>query len=240
MRAILITLIIANVAYFVYQEYVYQVPPTLPDNTVSSTDVKTISLLSELSARLSNKKQRDKEMTKVISNPVTVTVEEDAGNSGCMAIGPFNDLNSGQGVVTQLTALDLIVELKAVDNESVNRDYRVMIPPASSPQEAFRKLRELQSQNIDSYVISAGRNSQGISLGVFSTRFAAVALQEELQDAGYNPEIVDMPTLTREFWIFSTSERALVLDSDAWISLTANHPDLELRSHPCTSIKFKS
>ena len=74
-----------------------------------------------------------------------------------------------------------------------------MIPPAASLEEAFRKLRELQSQGIDSYVITRGNDALAISLGVFSTIKAAKAAQQS--NYGYESMIAKIQRLDRSYWI---------------------------------------
>ena len=226
MRAIFITLVTLNIAYLVYQQYFYQAPVKVTVTSVNEDSVERIVLLSEKSGQ----SLREKEIDLVISNPVTV---ESESNVGCMAVGPFTDLFQGQNVVEQLAAFDLAVELKAIDNETLESDFRVMIPPTSSLQEAFRKLRELQSQQIDSYVISQGKDTLGISLGVFSTKEAADVLFLKMQDAGYVVRIVGIPTVEREFWIFSTTGKDLELNDQVLVGLIANYPFLALQEKPC-------
>jgi len=55
---------------------------------------------------------------------------------------------------------------RLLDDLLQGHDFRVFIDLAPSFEAAFRKLRELQSQNIYSYVIAQGRYAFGISLGV--------------------------------------------------------------------------
>ncbi|MEO2177480.1 MAG: hypothetical protein ABGY96_25765 [bacterium] len=226
MRAIFVTLIMLNIAYFVYQQYIYQAPVKATVTSVKEDGVERIALVSEKPRQ----SLREKEMDLVVSNPVTV---DSRTNTGCMAIGPFADLFQGQNVVEQLAFFDLAVELKAIDSETLDSDFRVMIPPMSSLQEVFRKLRELQSQLIDSHVISQGKDTLGISLGVFSTKEAAEVLFRKMQGAGYNVQIVGIPTVDREFWIFSTSEKDLKLDSLVLADLVASYPSLVLQEKPC-------
>jgi len=226
MRAILVTLVVFNIAYFVYQQYVHPEPVRIRVTSVKEDNVESIVLLRENLDR----KLRLKEMDLVVSNPVKVDIDS---NPDCIAVGPFADLFEGQDVVEQLISFELGVELKAIDNKTIDSDFRVMISPMNSLQEAFRKLRELQSQKIDSYVISQGEDTLGISLGVFSTKDAADALLAKLKKAGYNVKIVGIPMVTREFWIFSTTGKDLKLDSQVWAALVKNYPVLELRRKQC-------
>jgi len=227
MRWIFITLVLINLGYFGFH-YLYddsQRPAKIAINGFEE-DVELIYLLSENS----NDSLRKQEMDLVIKNPVREVIE---GDKNCLAIGPFSDLVSGQNVSDRLSAVDLSVELKAIDKATGENDYRVMIPPVSSLQEAFRKLRELKSQGIDGYVITQGKDALGISLGVYSSADAASRTQTELKDAGYETDIVDIPTRTREFWIFTSGAQIQEMNERVWQSISENHPGLQRQPEHC-------
>lgn len=226
MRYIFFTLLLANIGYFVYASY--QDERDTADVRVATTvprypeSVETIYLLNE------NEGAREQRLNDVINDPV---LGDAAGN--CLALGPFSSLFEGQAVVEQLQALDFEVELRAVDQSTGQSDYRVMIPPMRSLQDAFRKLRELKSREIDSYVITQGKDALGVSLGVFSSLDAAQAARQQRARDGYETEIVEIPRLAREFWIFSTSSRNLELARALREGLTESHPGLLQRLIPC-------
>jgi len=224
-RAVFVSLVLLNILHFVYREQLYK-PPIKSTVTVVEQDIESIFLLSENSTF----NLKEKEMDLVVNNPLKV---EAGGVEECLAIGPFDDIFKGQNIVYQLSAIELSAKLKAIDRPTGENDYRVMMPAASSLQEAFRKLRELDSQNIDSYVITEGQDALGISLGVFSTQVAAESLKQVLSKSGYVVEIVLIPTLVREFWIFSSDGQNLSVDGDTWTSLVANYPEIEQRLQQC-------
>ena len=169
MRYIFLTLLLANFGYLGY-ELLGQ--PSASSNTVVTmpgkppAEDKTIFLLTE--------KQPDEtdsaHLDTVINNPVQ---KDDSASNTCDAIGPFQDIFSGQALLNQLQAMNINAALHAVDQPTGQNDYRVLIPPANSLQDAFRKLRELKSRNIDSYVITQGEHALAISLGLFSDEAAA-------------------------------------------------------------------
>lgn len=190
---------------------------------VRGSSTTNIQLLSELSSS----RARNAEMSDVVSNPLRV---KSNGAQTCIVVGPFADVFSGQNALEQLSALDLAVELKAVDVATGGNDYRVLIPPASSPEEAFRKLRELQASDIDSYVITQGPQALGISLGVFSTTKAAEALKNRVQELGYGSQILKIERLSRAYWIFPGPDTDLTVSASIWM---ANRPELEMKSLKC-------
>jgi hypothetical protein len=215
-------LLLLNGSYFGLQLLMPAEKPQLQGRTQSSSGAN-ILFLSELSSA----GIRNAEMSEVVSNPLRI---KNDGAQTCVAVGPFVDVFSGQNALEQLSALDLRVELKAVDVAAGGNDYRLLIPSASSPEEAFRKLRELQASDIDSYVITQGPQALGISLGVFSTTVAAEALKDRVEAMGYSSEILEIVRLSRAYWIFLGAETDFTESANTWM---ANRPELEMKSLKC-------
>lgn len=217
MRYIFYVLLAANIGYFSYQwfyatELVNKSRPT-------SQSMSNIVLLREV-----NPNDRASEMAEVVSNPIRVNTSD---AQTCFGIGPFDDVFSGQNALDQLAALDVTAELKAMDSATGERDFRVYIPPAASAEEAFRMLRELQASEIDSYVITQGDQALGISLGVFSANEAAITVQNQLKEMGYEPEILGIERLARTYWIYPP------LESQAAANWLQNQPNLEMKATNC-------
>lgn len=123
-----------------------------------------------------------------------------SGAAGCLGLGPFPDLAAGSRMQQRLADLGLAAELLTVDEDTGGKDYRVLLPPADSSSAAFRTLRELKAQKIDSFVIREGPYALGISLGVFSTLGAAKRMQEQIIRQNYPAELAPIPRLQRRYW----------------------------------------
>ncbi|MFT4713291.1 MAG: hypothetical protein ACJAVI_004356 [Candidatus Azotimanducaceae bacterium] len=233
MKMIFWTLLLLNFIFFGYHylelsgESQGVLKPGARLKQISSSGVQAIYLLNENS----NSEIREQELEFIIKNPLRS--ETGAQSKMCLGIGPFADLFAGQSVAEQLKALDLNVELKAIDQLVGQSDYRIMIPPASTLQDAFRKLRELKSQNIDSYVITQGKDSLGISLGVYSRELAAINAKEKLEAEGYKSVMVEIPRLIREFWILNAGQSDLNLPLEVWQRMLNEYPKLEQKQLPC-------
>ncbi|MBL4682124.1 MAG: SPOR domain-containing protein, partial [Pseudomonadales bacterium] len=175
MKNIFVSLLLVNVVYFAYKTFstTGSAPVVIARSSVAT--VESIYLLSENA----NSEVRDRELKLIVSNPVQSVESSESIDLSCLAVGPFHDIFVSQSAADRLLALGFSVEVKAMDVVTELNDYRVMIPPAQSLQSAFRKLRELKSQGIDSYVITQGAGVLSISLGVFSTEQAALNLQSE-------------------------------------------------------------
>ena len=147
----------------------------------------------------------------------------------------MTDLFAGQNLVETLKAQAFDVVLRAVDRPSGENDYRVLIPPAKTLQDAFRKLRVLKSSEIDSYVITQGPDALGISLGLFSARAAAELAKAAFVDEGYETQIREIPRIDREYWVFAPrSTEELVIDSGLWASIEDDFPAIQQKMQVCT------
>lgn len=196
MRYIVATLIVLNILYLYINLSGERVSGTKDELSLDKNNIASIRLLSEAGI------SRQRQMEQVVNNPtVLVPVEE----PNCQAVGPFSSVTTGQSVLERLTAMDFAVQLRALDRALNEYYYRVLIPPAASLEAAFRKLRELKTLGIDSYVITKGKDSLGISMGVYASAFAAQEVRQNLESDGYPTSLRQVARLEREYWIFSLS-----------------------------------
>ena len=135
----------------------------------------------------------------VLAQPILVTATDEV--KSCMGLGPFENVISAQGVAERINAIGYTVEMTAIDTLTGGSDYRVVMPPLSTLQEAFRKLREFKSRDIDSFVITKGEDAQGISLGVFSSIGAAENYKQKLVGLGYEVFVKVIPRVNRGYWV---------------------------------------
>ncbi|XOV85925.1 MAG: hypothetical protein ACFHX7_13210 [Pseudomonadota bacterium] len=220
MRYVFFTLLAVNLVFLAYilaRPAELDEPPRVPTYPAG---VEPILLPSE--------NREDAAMARVVENPL---VQKQVDQTGCPAIGPFETLFKGQAAVEQLSALEIPADLRAIDQPLGESDYRVMIPPSASLEEAFRKLRELKSRDIESYVITQGADSLGISLGVFSTSGAALNAQAQHERQGYDTSIVEIPRLVREFWIFTSDPDSV--QGSLWENLAAENAALRRQLMSC-------
>jgi len=234
MRNIFVSLLLVNIVYFAYKAFsaADSAPVVIARSSVAT--VESIYLLSENA----DSEVRDRELELIVSNPVRRVVPNEGAELNCLAVGPFHDIFVSQAAADRLLALGFSVEVKAMDVVTELNDYRVMIPPAPSLQSAFRKLRELKSQGIDSYVITQGPGVLSISLGVFSTEQAALNLQSELSTSGYGAIVANIPRVARAYWILSFEGQSLDIDEVVWGSLIEKSPDIEKKLQQCVEIEY--
>jgi|TARA_B110000196_G_scaffold305580_1_gene303330 hypothetical protein len=224
MRLVVVALIVMNIGYALWQ---WQCSPVEESaQRVAQEASPPIMLLAEV-----EKTQRQQELDKVVSN--AVRVDKGENNAVCDAIGPFSDIVDGQTVVERLEVLGTQVRLQALDDTTGEYDFRIMIPPVSSLEDAFRKLRELQAQGIDSYVITKGEDALAISLGVYSSDTAAKVAQESHAKDGYQSRIAKIPRLNRNFWLVHQGSTALTLPKAVFQEILVEFPQISLASVNC-------
>lgn len=226
MRYIVLSLLVLNCIYLIYNLFGEETALRNGELVEPLKNVSSIRLLRDSI----NEDVRQRQMDQVVKNPVLLP---ETLTTDCKAVGPFSSVTLAQAALERLESLDYTVELRALDRLTGEHDFRVMIPPAASLEEAFRRLRELQSRKIDSYVITQGRDALGISLGVYSIASAAEKVQQELSEDGYQTQVAQIARLEREYWIFSKENPNLELEKGILELLQQEFPDLQQAPQMC-------
>lgn len=231
MKYVAIALLLINVGALVWATTLRQPSAPPPQITRSfDSDIGSLELVSEVDA------SRQEALNLVINNPIRDRASApEAGEEAlrCLAIGPFSTVFEAEAMLQQAAALDMAAVMRAIDETTGDTDYRVLIPPHSSVEEAFRKLRELKSLGIDSYIITQGPQAMGISLGVFSTPEAAQSLREERERQGYGAVIDELPQVARQFWVFDIQPSATDARREVWRQLLPPDSPLALTTEAC-------
>lgn len=168
----------------------------------------------------------------VVSVPIPAATSQE---QHCTLIGPFPQAYRGQDIVQRLGALQIQGALREIEMQGQMR-YWVFLPPLSSRREAFNKLRELQAQGIDSYVIPKGTLADGISFGIFSERARAELLTEELTSKSIGAKFREEPQIYLERWIVLMPGAAERLAAEFWQQLGEEYPELGRRQNLCSEV----
>lgn len=153
----------------------------------------------------------------------------------CLHLGGFDEETVALDVEQRLLSLDIDSRVETID-EAVGVDYWVYLPPLVSRQASLRQLRELQSRNIDSYIITIGDLSNGISLGIFSRRDSAESVVKRLQLVDYEASIRELPRTHRRYWVVIAGASRQLLTDVLLAGLVVDFPDLEHRQMPCSGV----
>lgn len=156
-------------------------------------------------------------------------------DSACLSIGGFDEETVALEVRQRLLSVDLNSRVESVD-EAAGVDYWVYLAPLVSRQASLRQLRELQSRNIDSYIITVGDLSNGISLGIFSRRDSAESVVKRLQLVDYAASIRELPRTHRRYWVVVEGLDQQPLTQTLLNELIVNFPGLEHRQMPCSGV----
>lgn len=218
MRWLFLLLVMLNLMLGLYH---LNKPPTIASITPGASEPAReldIKLLSEARAL-------------VPRPPVAV---QDAENA-CLYLGGFDEETIALDVQQRLLSLDLDARVESVD-EAAGVDYWVYMPPLVSRQASLRQLRELQSRNIDSYIITVGDLSNGISLGIFSRRDSAESVVKRLQLVGYLVSIRELPRTHRRYWVAVEGASQRLLTEALLAELIVDFPGLGHRQMPCAGV----
>ncbi len=236
MRAICLALVILNLLVFGAQMLLG--PEGLEAEVVENAQPQTLEARSDLrllSERVAVEQTSATEERKLKSMTEPERLANLPEQPLCLLIGPFGDQELAQSLMQRLEALDLQPRL---ENLEVPEDpgYWVYLPPELSQKAALRRLHELQSKNIDSYIIPRGELALGISLGMFSQDVLARQRRQELETQGYDAKIQEISRSHRETWVSLPSSHAAQVAEQFWSEFFNQHPGLDKRQNFCPGV----
>ncbi|MFC3607126.1 SPOR domain-containing protein [Stutzerimonas tarimensis] len=219
MRAVLTLLVALNIGYFVWQR---QASPA------TSIEVAPVSVYRPDSQRLTMLIEASGSDRGASVGGVTLRGER------CRLLGEFATASAASSMVQRLLARNIPAELYPLEVEG-GTDYWLYLMPTSSRQAATRQLRELQSRNIDGHIITTGDLANGISLGIFSREEIAERGRARLRNAGYAPEVRQLPRARRQMWV-RIEQRSVALLDENLSRYLGGLASLQDREVDCTSI----
>lgn len=190
MRWIFLALVLMNLGYFGYSNFlrqpVYSDGENIPASAVQGG--KPLVLLSEMSEQ-----------------PAERIAEAPLQPGVCWLAGPFSDPDLAKNIRARMQALDIPASEKTTQR-LVKTEYWVYLPPLPNREKAMRKLRELQKRNIDSFVVTDGELENAISLGLFSKEDSVQLVVKSLQSKGYQPETKTLERTRETYWVMAPHE----------------------------------
>lgn len=185
-RILLGGLLLINLAVLLY--LLSADPAIEPGNrqaTVFGADQKLV-LISELDddARAAMIRSGDEE-TRTLTG---LALDVPAAVVVCRAWGPFPNAETLMAAKERVEKVDPGVEVRAAEIEAAP-DYLVYLESDNNLDNARRLLQELESQDIEAYVIAGGEYVNSVSAGVFSNRAGAEEVQARLTDLGFSPRL---------------------------------------------------
>ncbi len=232
MRWIVISLLVVNVAIFIYAQFFLAKEKNIEQATVaidsnSKASSASIKLLIEA-------KSLAADIQSIAAVPIAPTVKP-VRPPLCTLVGPFPRLLSAEYFLEKLQSLGASSEIRSIVVVS-EPGYWLHLLPEKSRKEALRRLSELQARGIDSYVIPDGNLANGISLGMFSDKARALVMEKDIEEQGYKPKIVGVPREQKELWVFLPEGEAAKIGDEKWLKMISTENLLEKRQNVCTDL----
>ncbi|KUJ78777.1 hypothetical protein AWR36_015885 [Microbulbifer flavimaris] len=230
MRWIVLALLVANLATFAWFRFFSEPTMEVPAGPAAvRPEGKRIDLVEEVPAEV---------LTPPPSkpDPIPDRAEQTGAKALCTIIGPVPEAYQGADIVERLAALQVPAESREIEMEGQMR-YWVYLSPLGSRREAFRKLRALQAEGIDSYVIPKGSLTNGISFGIFSEVERAEALAGELQERGYPVQTREEPRTYLERWVVLEPGSDDQLAEAFWEQLQLDYPEMDRKQNLCQELE---
>lgn len=224
MRWFFLFLLSLNVFYYVWHQ---QQSPLRPKEVAPLSlfhgEQKNIRLLSE-STEAPPRRQVEE-----------LPAQSQVPSAACVYLGSFPAEERARLLIQRLLSLDVQASVQTVD-AAAGVDYWVYLPPLASRQASLWQLRELQARKIDSYIITEGDLTDGISLGIFQRKDSADSVVERLKSAGYDALMRELARSQHDYWVQVAPGGGRLVDDSLVRQLAADFPELQRQTMPCKSV----
>ncbi|WP_281649091.1 SPOR domain-containing protein [Parendozoicomonas sp. Alg238-R29] len=230
MRWLFAALVVLNVGYFAYRlVFSGEQPASVVSESSSGggayEDAESIQLLSEAVAAGSAKR-----VVRIVGGGDGSSLR--VQTSLCTQIGAFRARDTAGQVQQRLMAASIGSEIRQVKVPTAP-DYWVYIPTLPNRSAAIRKLKELQANKIDSFIITEGELTNGISLGLFTREKLAVQLRDRQLANGYNVEMKELARYRFEYWVEIRKADRELLSNALWSSIQERYGFAEKHDNLC-------
>lgn len=230
MRLIFIFLLIANLVFFGYVIFI--------DDAPIQTSVSNKKTLQQVDNNLTLLTEQEGSPVAAGAKKNTANQVVDAADKStelCTMVGPYAQLLHAEYLVEKLAALGVAAQITNVgikDGEA----YWVYLPPEMSEKEALRRLYELQKKNIESYIITKGELTNGISFGRYADGLEAEEKMKAIKAQGYDAQIKSIPKTINETWVLLESGADEKISQSTWLDLMSQQQNLEKRQNFCLGV----
>jgi hypothetical protein len=118
----------------------------------------------------------------------------------CVLIGPESDLSLVENLNKRYESIGVTTRIVTKETD-MDVDYWVYLNPEPTREAALRRLKELHSKKIDSFIIPEGELRNGVSVGIFDKEFNAEKRKAELVAYGYSVNVRAEKKIHIEYWI---------------------------------------
>ncbi len=246
MRWIFLTLVLANVAYFL--QHWYQQTEIRPVGAIDEVPAvqkgARLILWSEVPVQAVERQVEGPLVSEPASAAKLADIDAEQSGTGtdhaeggamrpvCTRVGPFNALETAENLRQRLLVLGLEVTVDAVQ-VAKSPDYWVYLDPLASRTDALREVKRLHKSRIDSYVIGDGDLANGVSLGLFTRESSAQRVRAEVEVLGYQPRVRVVERFDRRYWVALAPGKQGDLGESLWRELKGQFGFAERREVLC-------
>jgi len=153
----------------------------------------------------------------------------------CELVGVFEGSSAAESFVQRLASIDVAASVKRVELPA-GVSYWIHLPPEDSREAAFRRLGDMQSQGIESYVIGKGVLANAVSLGVFTVERMADARFEAMKKMGLNVQKTEFERKDIELWVEISPQEAKKMSELTWSAMLEGLSNQERRQNFCLPV----
>jgi len=227
-RALLLTLLLANLGVFAW--YHWYVQPTAVEPVAAPLpQAKSLQLMSELSS--GEKKSLAAQTAAANAAPAPATAPVAAAtpapstspmaqaSQACASYGPFPSADAANQALTRLKLVGVSGSQHLVPGKA-KLGYWVFLPPFGSRREADAAADLLRKKGVkDIYVVADEANRNAISLGVFSQKEGALQREKEIKKLGYKPQLAERFRDEPRYWLDARGVEASLPAAEAFKDL---------------------
>ncbi len=153
----------------------------------------------------------------------------------CELVGPFESRSNAENFSERLLSIDVKSTVENIELPA-GQSYWVHLKPELNSDAAFRRLSELQSQGIESYVIRKGELQNAISLGVFTYKDLATRRLTSLKKMGLAPQITVVERTQIEVWVMLQPVEVQKMSEITWTRMLQGLRSQERRQNFCLDV----
>ena len=125
----------------------------------------------------------------------------DISHGHCISVGPFPTQADMRGALNKLTPQVERIQYREA-RATQSRGYWVFLPALDSREQALAVARQLSGKGVrDYYVVTAGDQQNTISLGLFRDQANAERRRRELNELGFNSQMIQRTEDLPVYWI---------------------------------------
>jgi hypothetical protein len=231
MRQIFIFLLIANLVFFVtvyfFDESAVQSPVSAIKKALQNVDNNLVLLAEQGVSSVAPAGKKNTGHQNVGA--------DNKSSELCTMVGPYVQLLHAEYLVEKLAALGVSAQITSVGIKDGDA-YWVYLPPEMSEKEALRRLYELQKKNIESYIITKGELTNGISFGRYGDGLEAEEKMKAIKAQGYEAQIKAIPKTINETWVLLEPGADDKISQSTWLDLMSQQQNLEKRQNFCLGV----